>query len=193
MPKISTYSTVTPADSDLILITDASDSNNTKNVTVSALRSGILLAASSYTEIYDDSVGNVTTIATAGTFVLMATGTTQGLTNDVTLTTNGAGRITNTSGVSKTFAVTYSASATTSSGNNQNIMFRLVKNGQINSIPYSETDTVTGTGGGSKAASASNTVFVTLANNDYIELWCTNGTAPNNVLLEHLNLSLRQI
>lgn len=189
MPKISTYSTVTPADNDLILVTDASDSSNTKNVTVSALRAGI----SSYTEIYDDSAGNVTTITVQGTFVLMAAGTTQGLTNDATLTTNGAGRITNTSGVSKTFAVTYSVSATTATGNNQNIMFRLVKNGQINSIPYSETDTVTGTGGGTKAASVSNTVFVTLANNDYIEVWCTNNSAPNNVLLEHLNLSLRQI
>lgn len=189
MPKISTYSTVTPTDSDLILITDASDSNNTKNVTISSLRSGI----SSYTEIYDDTAGNSTTIAVQGTFYLMATGTTQGLTNDATLTTNGAGRITNASGASKTFAVTYSVSATTSSGNNQNIMFRLVKNGQINSIPYSETDTVTGTGGGSKAASVSNTVFVTLANNDYLEIWCANNTSTITIVLEHLNLSLRQI
>lgn len=187
MPKISTYSTVTPADSDLILITDASDSNNTKNVTVSALRSGI----SSYTEIYDSTSSDSTTITTAGTFVLMVTGTTQGLTNDATLTTNGAGRVTNASGVSKTFAITYSVSAT--SGNNQNLMFRLVKNGQINSIPYSETDMVTASGGGLKSSSVSNTVFVTLANNDYIEMWCTNSTSTNAVVLEHLNLVLRQI
>ena len=189
MPKISTYSTVTPADGDLILITDASDSNNTKNVTVSALRSSI----SSYTEIYDATASNSTAIAIAGNFYLMATDTTQGLTNDVTLTTNSAGRVTNTSGVSKTFAVTYSVSATASSGNNQNLMFRLVRNGQINSIPHSETDTVTGTGGGSKAASVSNTVLVTLANNDYVEIYCTNNTAANAVVLEHLNLVLRQI
>ena len=51
MPKISTYSTVTPADSDLILITDASDSNNTKNVTVSSLKSALF----AYTEIHDAS------------------------------------------------------------------------------------------------------------------------------------------
>lgn len=187
MPKISTYSTVTPADSDLILITDASDSNNTKNVTISALRSGI----SSYTEIYDDSAGNVTTIATAGTFVLMAAGTTQGLTNDVTLTTNGAGRITNTSGVSKTFAITYSVSATAASGSNQHFMFRLAKNGTT--ISYTETDTVTTGGASSKASSVSNTAFITLANNDYIEIWCTNNTSTNAVVLEHLNLLLRQI
>lgn len=188
MPKISTYSTVTPADGDLILITDASDSNNTKNVTVSALRSSI----SSYTEIYDDSAGNSTTIATAGTFVLMATITTQGLTNDATLTTNSAGRVTNTSGVSKTFAATYSVSAT-STASNKNLMFRLAKNGQSNSIPYSETDTITSSGGGSKASSVSNTVLVTLGNNDYIEIYCTNNTDTNPVVLEHLNLVLRQI
>jgi len=187
MPKISTYSTVTPADGDLILITDASDSNNTKNVTISALRSGI----SSYTEIYDDTSGNSTTITVQGTFYKMATNTTQGLTNDVTLTTDNAGRVTNTSGSSKTFAITYSVSATAASGSNQHFMFRLAKNGTT--ISYTETDTVTTGGVGSKASSVSNTAFITLANNDYIEIWCTNNTSTNAVVLEHLNLLLRQI
>jgi len=187
MPKISTYSTVTPADGDFILITDASDSNNTKNVTVSALRSSI----SSYTEIYDDSAGNSTTITVQGTFYRMATNTTQGLTNDATLTTDGAGRVTNTSGVSKTFAATYSVSATTASGSNQHLMFRLAKNGAT--ISYSEADTVTSGGGSSKASSVSNTVLVTLVNNDYVEIYCTNNTSTNAVVLEHLNLVLRQI
>ena len=185
MPKISTYPTVTPADSDLILVTDASDSDNTKNVTVSALRAGI----SSYTEIYDSTSGNSTTITTQGTFVIMATNTTQGLRNDATLTTNGAGRVTNTSGVSKTFAITYSVSAT--AGNNQNLMFCLAKNGTT--LLYTETDTITSSWGGAKASSVSNTALITLANNDYIEIWCTNNTATSAVVLEHLNLVLRQI
>ena len=189
MPKISTYPTVIPADSDLILVTDASDNNNTKNVTVSALRSGI----SSYTEIYDSTSGNSTTIATAGTFVLMATDTTQGLTNDATLTTNGAGRITNTSGVSKTFAITYSVSAYAGSGSNQHFMFRLVRNASPLLLPYTESDTVTSGGAGAKASSVSNTALITLANNDYIEVWCTNNTSTNAVVLEHLNIVLRQI
>lgn len=187
MPKISTYPTVTPADSDLILVTDASDSNNTKNVTVSSLRSGI----SSYTEIYDDTSGNSTAIAVQGTFYKMVANTIQGLTNDVTLTTDNAGRVTNTSGVSKTFAITYCVSATATSGSNQHFMFRLAKNGTT--ISYTETDTVTTGGGGSKASSVSNTAFITLNNNDYIEIWCTNNTSTNAVVLEHLNLLLRQI
>jgi hypothetical protein len=123
----------------------------------------------------------------------MATGTTQGLTNDATLTTNGAGRVTNTSGVSKTFAITYCVSATAASGSNQHFMFRLVKNASPLLLPYTETDTVTTGGAGSKASSVSNTAFITLANNDYIEIWCTNNTSTNAVVLEHLNLVLRQI
>lgn len=186
MPKISTYSTVTPADGDLILISDASDSSNTKNVTISSLRSGL----SAYTEIYDDTSGNSTSIAVQGTFVKMVTNTSQGLTNDVLLTTDNAGRITNT-GATRTFAITYCVSATTASGSNQHIMFRLAKNGTT--ISYSETDTVTTGGAGSKASSVSNTAFITLANNDYIEIWCTNNTSTNAVVLEHLNLLLRQI
>lgn len=186
MPKISTYPTVTPADGDLILISDANDSNNTKNVTVSSLRAGL----SSYTEIYDDTSGNSTSIAVQGTFVRMVTNTSQGLTNDVLLTTDGAGRITNT-GPAKTFAITYSVSAYTSSGSNQHIMFRLAKNNAT--ISYSEADTVTTGGAGAKASTVSNTVLVQLLANDYIEIWCTNNTSTNAVVLEHLNLVLRQV
>jgi hypothetical protein len=186
MPKISTYPTVTPADGDLILISDANDSNNTKNVTVSSLRAGL----SSYTEIYDDTSGNSTSIAVQGTFVRMVANTSQGLTNDVLLTTDGAGRITNT-GPAKTFAITYCVSATAASGSNQHIMFRLAKNGVT--ISYSETDTVTTGGSGSKASSVSNTALIQLLTNDYIEIWCTNNTTTNTVVLEHLNLVLRQI
>ena len=186
MAKISTYSTVTPADGDLVLISDVNDSNNTKNVTISALRSGL----SAYTEIYDDSAGNSTTIAVQGTFYKMVTNTSQGLNNDALLTTDGAGRVTNT-GAAKTFAITYCVSATTASGNNQHLMFRLAKNGVT--INYSETDTVTGNSGGAKASSVSNTVLVQLLANEYIEIWCTNNTSTNAVVLEHLNLVLRQI
>jgi hypothetical protein len=186
MPKISTYSTVTPADGDLILISDASDSSNTKNVTVSTLRSGLF----SYDEIYDDTSGNSTSIAVQGTFYKMVTNTAQGLTNDVLLTTDNAGRITNT-GPAKTFAITYCVSATAASGSNQHIMFRLAKNGTT--ISYSETDTVTTGGAGSKAASVSNTALIQLSTGDYIEIWCTNNTSTNALVLEHLNLILRQI
>jgi hypothetical protein len=120
----------------------------------------------------------------------MVTNTVQGLTNDVLLTTDGAGRITNT-GPAKTFAITYSVSATTASGSNQHIMFRLAKNNAT--ISYSEADTVTTGGGGAKASSVSNTVLVQLLANDYIEIWCTNNTSTTAVVLEHLNLVLRQI
>jgi hypothetical protein len=181
MPKISTYSTVPPADSDLILITDVSDSNNTKNVTVSALRTAI----SSYTEIYDATAGEITTISNANTFVLLVATTIQGATNDATLVNNGLGRITNT-GTQRTFIVNYSASA--SAVNNNNLMFRIHKN--ASAVAYSESDTICGSGG--KATSVSNAVIVTLNTSEYIEIYVAN-SATQNVTLEHLNIIMRQI
>jgi len=181
MPKISTYSTVTPADNDLILVTDASDSNNTKNITVSALRGSI----SAYSEIYDSSSGEITTIASANNFVLLNATTSQGSMNDALLTTNNLGRVTNT-GASRTFYVTYCVSAT--AGNNQNLMFRIYVNGSP--VLYSESDTITSSGG--KATSTSNAAIITLATGQYVEVFVAN-SAVHDVTLEHLNLILRQV
>lgn len=181
MPKISTYSTVTPADNDLILVTDSSDGSNTKNITVSALRGSI----SAYSEIYDSSSGEITTIASANNFVLLNANTSQGSTNDALLTTNNLGRVTNT-GASRTFYVTYCVSAT--AGNNQNLMFRIHVNGSP--VLYSESDTITSSGG--KATSTSNAVIITLATGQYVEVFVAN-SAVHDVTLEHLNLILRQV
>jgi hypothetical protein len=182
VPKISTYPTVTPADSDLIPITDASDSSNTKNVTIASLRSALSFA---YTEIHDAS-GLETTSANV-TPVILNVGTSQGATNDVSLQQNNSGRVTNT-GASRTFAVTFSVSA--SAANNNQLEFSLAKNGTV--IPYSQTDSVTAAGG--KGVSVSNTIIVTLNTNEYVEVFlAAPGGALNPVTLQHLNLFLKQI
>jgi hypothetical protein len=181
MPKISTYPVVTPASNDLLIVTDASDSNATKNVTISSLSSLV-----SYSEIYDSSAGEVTAIASQNSFVLLNATTTQGNSNDVSLTTNSLGRITNT-GASRTFYVTYYVSA--SSSNNQNLLFRIHVNGAA--VAHSESDTITSSGG--KASSVSNAAIITLATNQYVEIYVANATAANNVTLEHFNLIMRQL
>jgi len=183
MPKISTYEVVAPASNDLVLVTDASDSSNTKNVTVASLSATVYSGA--YSQIYDSSSGEITTIASANNFVLLNANTSQGSTNDASLTTNSLGRITNT-GASRTFYVTYFVSAT--AGNNQNLMFRIHVNGSP--ITYSESDTITSSGG--KATSTSNAAIITLSTGQYVEVYVAN-SAVNNVTLEHLNLILRQL
>jgi len=180
MPKISTYSTVTPADSDLVLITDASDSNSTKNVTVGGLRSIF-----AYTEIHDSTFGESTIISATNTFYPLAVTATQGANNDATLTSTAAGVITNT-GASRTFLVSYWVSA--SASNNNNLMFRIHQNGSP--VAYSESDTICGTG--DKATTASNSVILTLAQNDTVQLYCANSSATN-ITLEHFNLIVRQV
>ena len=183
MPKISSYEVVAPASNDLVLVTDANDSNNTKNVTVGSLSATVYSGA--YSEIYDSTAGEITTISAINTFYLLSAGTSQGAINDATLTTNGAGRITNT-GSSRTFYVTYSVSA--SAGNNNNLMFRIYVNGSP--IAYSESDAITASGG--KATSTSNGVIITLNTGQYVEVYVAN-SAVNNVTLEHLNLIIRQL
>jgi hypothetical protein len=186
MPKISTYSTVVPVDSDLVLITDASDSNNTRNVTVGALRSSGIPTTFAYTEIYDSTSGGVTTISVTNTFYPLAVTAIQGANNDATLTSTAAGVITNT-GASRTFLVSYWASA--SSGNNNNLMFRIAKN--TVTIAYSESDTITVNN--AKASTCSNSVILTLAQNDTVQLYCANATATQSITLEHFNFIVRQV
>ena len=66
MPKISSYGTVTPSPSDRIVVSDANDSNATKNITVGSLSSATSPA------YYIDAFSNTpatTTISQADTYV----------------------------------------------------------------------------------------------------------------------------
>ncbi len=53
MPKISTYGTVTPSPSDLIVVSDANDSKATKNITVGSLSSAT--APSYYVDAFSNT------------------------------------------------------------------------------------------------------------------------------------------
>jgi hypothetical protein len=182
VPKISTYTTVTPADSDLILITDASDSNNTKNVTVASLKAAVF----AYTEIYDSTPGEDTTAG--ATPVKLNVTTTQGeISASAGLQQNGLGRITN-GGASRVFAITYSVSI--AAQNNNAVEFSLAKSGTV--IPHSQTDSITGSG--DKGVSVSNTIITTLNTGQYVEVYIAHaGGGTLACELRHLNLVLRQV
>jgi hypothetical protein len=182
MPKISTYEVVAPASNDLVTVTDASDSNNTKNVTVGSLSATVYSGA--YSEIYDAS-GLETTSATT-TPALMTVGTTQGQTNDASLQQNNSGRVTNT-GLSRTFLITYSTSV--SATNNTAVEFSLAKDGVV--IPHSQSDMVTASG--NKGISVSNTIITTLNTGQYVEVYIAVGSGTVTCTLQHLNLVLKQV
>ena len=181
MPKISTYTPVTPTDSDLILITDASDSNNTKNVTVSSLKEALF----AYIEIHDATAGEDTTATT--TPAKLTAITTQGaISANSGLQQNGQGRVTN-GGPSRTFMITYSVSI--SAQNNNAVEFSLAKNGTV--IPHSQTDSITGSG--DKGVSVSNTIITTLNTGEYVEVYISVSAGSLSCELQHLNLVLKQV
>lgn len=66
MPKISTYGTVTPSPSDLIVVSDANDSNATKNITVGSLSSAT--APTYYIDAYSNTAAT-TPISATDTYV----------------------------------------------------------------------------------------------------------------------------
>jgi len=64
MPKISTYGTVTPSPSDLIVVSDANDSNATKNITVGSLTA--TASPSNFINAYNDGSTPTTITLTGG-------------------------------------------------------------------------------------------------------------------------------
>jgi hypothetical protein len=137
-----------------------------------------------YTEIHDSS--GVESTSANVTPVILNVGTSQGVTNDVSLVGNGFGRVTNT-GASRTFVVTFSVSV--SGSNNKEVEFSLAKNGTV--ISHSQTDSVTASGG--KGVSTSNTIIVTLNTNEYVEVFIASPGGAFSFNLQHLNLVLRQV
>jgi len=89
MPKISTYGTVTPSPSDLIVVSDANDSNATKNITVGSLSSAT--APTYYIDAYSNTAAT-TTISAADTYVdlnvALSTGLSDGYTANNELVSN---------------------------------------------------------------------------------------------------------
>ena len=126
MPKISTYGTVTPAASDRIVVSDASNSNATKNITVGSLSSAT--AISYYTDAYDIGPKTVT-ISTADEWVNMPN---ISFTADVNegFDLSGGNVVKNVSGVGLTACniIALLNVKAASGGGDQDIALRFIKN-----------------------------------------------------------------
>ncbi len=125
------------------------------------------------------------TIATQGIFEKIEGTTTASATNQkFTHTTN---RLTYTGGITKEFVITSSVSANSVVTNNVNITVRVAKNGTT--IADSESQATTSASGRNENFFCQ--TIVSLATNDFIELFIANNTNANNLLATELNLIVR--
>jgi hypothetical protein len=139
----------------------------------------------SVAQYYMNNNETATTISASNTFVKGAGTTTAGSVNQrFTLTDNRATYIGALNGI---FKVTISVSAT--SGNNQDLRFRVAKNGTT--IAQSEVQETTSGSGRSQTLICQD--LVSLVTDDYIELWVANGSSSQNITVENLNLIIEKI
>jgi hypothetical protein len=139
----------------------------------------------SVAQYYMNNNATATTISASNTFVKGAGTTTAGSVNQrFTLTDNRATYIGALNGI---FKVTISVSAT--SGNNQDLRFRVAKNGTT--IAQSEVQETTSGSGRSQTLICQD--LVSLVTDDYIELWVANGSSSQNITVENLNLIIEKI
>ena len=135
---------------------------------------------------YAENQSTATTIATVGTYVKANVNTTSGL---LSRFTHSANRATYTGAKSRTFEVSILATITSAS-DGDNIAFKLYKNGSeiVGTRTVATTRTVLGV---NKADNIKVQTIVTLAPNDYIELWVTNLTDTSSVTVTDYNAIIR--
>ncbi|MEI6462474.1 MAG: hypothetical protein WCO33_02280 [bacterium] len=134
-------------------------------------------------EQYMTGNATATTIAVAGTLVKVAgTTTLNGLSNQFDMPLNNRLRYTGTK--TKVFHIAADLTYKTSAGTNQTLTFQLYKNGVALSGALLKntlaSTSITGTG--------TLHVFVSMTQNDYLEVWVTNGTSTNSVTVDTMNL-----
>ena len=186
MPKISTYGTVTPAASDRIVVSDASDSNATKNITVGSLSSAT--AISYYTDAYDIGPKTVT-ISTDDVWVDMPT---IAFTADVNegFDLSGGNVVKNVSGVGLTACkiIAFLNVKAESGGVDQDIALRFIKN--TTPILTSEGHATVNQ---SHAGEITLGTIQSLALNDTIGLQINNVNDTTDLVIDHVNLIITSL
>jgi len=185
MPKISTYGTVTPAASDRIVVSDASDSNATKNITVGSLSSAT--AISYYVDAYDIGPRTVA-ISTANEWVDMPTisfsaSGQQGFELENNLVKNVSG-----SGLTACKIIAFLNVKSSSGGSEQDIALRFVKN----TTPI-DTSEGHATVNQNHAGEITLGTIQSLALNDTIGLQIKNVNGTVNLEIDHVNLIITSL
>ena len=139
MPKISTYGTVTPSPSDLIVVSDANDSNATKNITVGSLSSAT--APTYYIDAYSNTEAT-TPISAAGTYVDLSVALSTGLSDGYSVSNN---LVTNTNTPQTTLLSQVTVAMTLSTGNN-NVITTLLSNNGVDIVASTQDSTAPGAG-----------------------------------------------
>ena len=186
MPKISTYGTVTPAASDRIVVSDASDSNATKNITVGSLSSAT--AISYYTDAYDIGPKTVT-ISAANDWVNMPN---IAFTADVNegFDLSGGNVVKNVSGVGLTACkiIAFLNVKATGGGGEQDIALRFIKN-----TTFISTSEGHATVNQSHAGEITLGTIQSLALNDTIGLQIKNVGSTTDLVIDHVNLIITSL
>jgi len=139
MPKISSYGTVTPSPSDKIVVSDANDSNATKNITVGSLSSAT--APTYYVDAYSN-IASLTTISQADTYVDLNMTLSQGLADGYSVSGN---LVTNTNTPQTTLLSQVTVAMTLSTGNN-NVVTTLLSNNGVDIVASTQDSTAPGAG-----------------------------------------------
>ncbi len=136
-------------------------------------------------QYYMQGNATTTTISVSGTYYKISGTTTANAINQKFTHTNN--RLTYTGSLTRNFKMTASISA--SSGNNQDLKFRLAKNGTTDITSQASQNT-------SGSGRVDNIVcqwLGSLATNDYIEIFTTNNTSTTAVLVEDLNVLIEEV
>ena len=126
-----------------------------------------------------------TTITVSGTAVKVAGTTTEGsVTQRFTHTNN---KLVFDGAITRNFLIT--ATASLSSGNNNEIALTVSKNGTL--VSSSEVTATTNAGG--RVESVAIQDIIELEEDDYIEMWVANDTGTSNVTVEYLNVIITSL
>lgn len=166
---------------------DTAPAVNNSYLTCSSAGTMTFVPPKRYSNYFDFSSGDVTTITTADTWVKLSATTTQGFTNNGLVHSDN--RITN-SGATGIFKLEGIVSL--ESGNNNVLGVAFFKNGSI--IACSEQKQVTSTHGGVELASAIPIQCLTeLTPGDFIEVYVKNISATNNITLDNINFIITEL
>lgn len=134
-------------------------------------------------EIYMQGNSTATTIGTAGSYVkALGTSTLTPESHHFDMPSNNRLRYTGTK--TKMFHVAFTISYKISSGNNQEVRMKIYKNGSDITASLIK-DTMRNS---SDVNSSAIHVMVSMAQNDYLELYLTNQTSTNGIIVDTMNL-----
>jgi hypothetical protein len=178
MGKISTYSTTAPATSDMLIGTDVSNSNETKNFTVGQVLDLIPSNLSLYKGSFYDSITQpITTpqLATGIPVILRTTDAT--CTNGISIVTDGTNLTRITFANAGTYNLLFSAQLANSGGSSHTTDFWLRKNGSTAAANIADTNGKVVMQANQNYLMAAWNYFINVDAGDYIQLmWVATAT-----------------